>query len=124
LDEQWLILREYANQLSTSGQPGPGDAFFRWVLTNRANPNRCRLVRVTAHSDREFEEFPSDERLAQFDRADRKFVAVAVSAAAPIWIAVDRGWWIARHELTRAGVSLVFLCEAEIAEAAGRKDPS
>jgi hypothetical protein len=118
LDQQWLILSEYANQLSAGGQPGPGDAFYRWVLTNRANPDRCILVGITPHAERGFVEFPAVPALASFDRADRKFVAVALAASVPIWIAVDTDWWQARPELETEHVELVFLCQEELSLAA------
>lgn len=44
LDDKWRIIKEYSHKLSSSGQPGVGDAFFRWVLTNQANQERCTLV--------------------------------------------------------------------------------
>lgn len=47
LDNSWLILTEYKNHLSSSGQPGVGDVFLKWVLTNRANLERCELIEIT-----------------------------------------------------------------------------
>src|SRR5438067_820409 len=95
LDDAWHILREYIAEARSSGQPGVGDAFLRWVLTNRANPERCHCVSITPHAEREFAEFPDDEALARFDRADRKFVAVHLAHPdhPPILNAVDADWW-------------------------------
>jgi hypothetical protein len=94
LDDSWLIIREYMNKLSTTGQPGVGDAFLKWVLTNQGNPSHCELVaiRPRAEDARDFEEFPDHPGLVEFDLADRKFVAVAVahSDRPPIQQAVDR----------------------------------
>jgi hypothetical protein len=39
LDNQWLIIREYMDNLRSEGQPGVGDAFLKWVLSNHANPS-------------------------------------------------------------------------------------
>ena len=47
LDNQGLILEEYRRNLSHSGQPGLGDAFFKWLWENQAHPQRCRIVPVT-----------------------------------------------------------------------------
>lgn len=34
IDDSFNILREYQRQVSPTGQPGVGDAFLKWVLTN------------------------------------------------------------------------------------------
>ncbi len=38
LDDMWRIIGEYMQNLRSSGEPGVGDAFLRWVLTNKDNP--------------------------------------------------------------------------------------
>ena len=118
LDDGRRILREYERHLSLGGQPRPGTVFLKWVYTNYANPSRCCLVHIRARpGDREdYEEFPDDEALASFDPSDRKFVAVARAhpAGPPIKVATDRGWWIHRHALAKAGVTVDFLCRTEI----------
>jgi hypothetical protein len=114
LDERGLILEEYRRHLSPSGQPGPGDAFFKWLWNNQANLEHCRQVPITRadDGDRGFEEFPDDPDLARFDREDRKFVAVAVASGepAPILNASDTDWWNHREALSRHGVEIRFLC--------------
>lgn len=94
LDDSWLIVNEYKHKLDQRGQPGVGDAFLKWVLTNQANPQRCRRVAITIIEDG-FDTFPNDPALANFDPSDRKFVAVAIadSAHPPIYNAVDSDWW-------------------------------
>jgi hypothetical protein len=119
LDDQWMIIREYQSNLRFSGQPGVGDAFLKWVLTNRYNAERCELVSITLIIDESgmtFEEFPSDPALSGFDRDDRKFVAVALahSQKPPILEAVDTGWWVFRKALCRNGVKVKFVCEDDI----------
>ena len=81
IDDGWRILGEYMNKLSASGQPMIGDAFLRWVLTDRANPNRCRQVPSVPKngSEADFEEFPAHQGLRRFNPSDRKFVAVAAA---------------------------------------------
>ncbi len=117
LDDGWHILGEYQHKLHSSGQPGPGDAFLKWVLTNRSNPARCDLS-VCIHSvgdpaqPREFEEFPEDPELTGFDASDHKFVAVACAHPEhpPVLNAVDSDWWDYREALKRNGVRVEFIC--------------
>lgn len=110
LDSGWRILTEYKNNLSQSGQPGVGDAFCKWALTNWANPQRCEQVAITeideSASWRGFVEFPDDLELQRFDPSDRKFVAVAVAQGEtpPVLNAVDSDWWEHRITLTRHGI--------------------
>lgn len=123
LDAGWLIIGEYRKQVSPSGQPGVGDAFLKWALTNRMNPIACELVRVTPRGTApdDFEEFPSDARLERFDRADRKFVAAARASAhePPVLNATDTDWWTHRAALEHYGVHVAFLCP-ELMAARGR----
>ena len=112
LDDKRLILDEYRKNLSPSGQPGLGDAFFKLLHDNQSNPEFCRTVAVNLHLDRGFEEFPADPRLSSFDDDDRKFVAVArASGTNPeVLNASDTDWWQYRQELSEHGVRVVFLC--------------
>ncbi len=112
LDDRGLILDEYRKHLKFSGQPGVDDAFFKWLWDNQANEAHCRKVPITLHDDRGFEEFPDDPKLAQFDRDDRMFVAVALASGThpTVMNASDRDWWIYRKALKRCGVAVTFLC--------------
>jgi hypothetical protein len=114
LDESGAILEEYRRHLSPSGQPGVGDAFFKWLWVNQANPECCRQVPITPiyGGTRVFEEFPDDPDLAAFDPSDRKFVAVAVASGERprILNAADTDWWIHREALRRHGIEVGFLC--------------
>jgi len=113
LDDRGLILEEYRRHLSPAGQPGAGDAFFKWLWNNQANEDHCQRVPITpVVGVRTFWEFPADPHLARFDRADRKFVAVAIASGArpPILNASDTDWWNHRAALSRHGVEIRFLC--------------
>ena len=118
LDADWIILGEYSRNLSESGKPGAGDRFFVWSLRNRTNTEQCELVPITpvANLENEFEEFPSDPALEDFDPDDRKFVAVALAhpEKPPILEAMDRQWWELRDTLRRNGVTVEFICEDDI----------
>jgi hypothetical protein len=116
LDRDGQIFREYKNYLSPAGQPGVGDAFFKWLLTNQANPERCEYVKITsleAEKGYTFVEFPNhDKALAQFDYSDRKFVAVALAhpEQPPVVNAVDTDWWHYKQALEKHGLEIEFLC--------------
>ena len=113
IDDDGLILSEYSHYLSHRGEPGVGDAFFKWLWDNQANPRYCQRVPITQDEfgDREFLEFPDDPDLIAFHRDDRKFVAVAIaSGASPEIInASDTDWQIFRLPLSRY-VAIRFVC--------------
>ena len=112
LDDLGLILNEYRRNLNPSRQHGLGHALFIWIWDNQDNERHCRKVKVTPNDERGFDEFPDDPRLLNFDRDDRKFVAVAIaSGSAPkILNASDTDWRIHRQELERHGVEIEFIC--------------
>jgi hypothetical protein len=118
LDSKWLIIKEYMKKLSPSGQPTLGDEFLKWVLTNRNNPEHCVFVDITQRKDDpdDFEEFPRNADLTNFDRSDRKFIAVCISHPEhpPILQATDRKWWQYRIALEDSGIDVKFLCPNEI----------
>lgn len=119
IDDGQRILDEYRRHCSFSGQPGLGDAFFKWLWSRQADPRHCRRVQITPHAKRGFMEFPADKRLKSFDRDDRKFVAVALAAGdAPCVLnASDTDWWQAKEELSEHGVTISFLCPELMADA-------
>ena len=112
LDDSHLILQEYRRNLSMAGKPGVGDAFFRWLWNNQANPQHCRAVPITPDPNREFAEFPDAPALTDFDRSDRKFVAVAIASKTTpeILNAADTDWRQHRAALLQHGIRVTFLC--------------
>ena len=114
IDDQWRIVKEYKNNMNESGQPGFGDAFLRWLLTNTANPSRCQQMRITSKNreDNDFQEFPNDSGLQGFDPGDRKFIAVANAhpQKPPVLQAVDLKWWKYRDIFKNHGITIEFLC--------------
>lgn len=114
LDGGMLILHEYMDNMSMSGQPGPGDFFMKWVWQNQGVAERCEQVRITplVTDPENFAEFPYDARLASFHRKDRKFVAVARASRnnPTVLNAADTGWWRHRQALHDNGVQVMFLC--------------
>jgi len=112
IDNNWLIIKEYQNKVNSSGQPGVGDAFLKWILLNRSNPHRCEKVQITQIAEYEFKEFPKSESLQKFDPSDRKFVAVALThpQRPAIANAVDSDWYIHKDPLSEHGIEIEFLC--------------
>jgi len=120
IDESGRIVGEYRNNLAAGGQPGPGDAFYKWVLTYEWNEQRVTRVEITP-ADRgdgeDFDELPLPPKGVRYDPSDRIFLAVAAAHREhpAIWQSFDSKWWGWRGALEAVGVSLHFLCEAEIA---------
>lgn len=112
LDDRFRILNEYKNKVSPSGQPGVGDAFLKWILTNWTNSTHCHQVSITPTPDGSFKEFPSSPDLQGFDPSDRKFVATALSHpdCPAILNAVDSDWKQFGPALAAAGVKVEQLC--------------
>jgi hypothetical protein len=88
------IFDEYRQQLSMKGQPGVGDGFMKWVHDNRWSLPDTHRVTITKNGD-SYDEFPTHDRLNDFDRSDRKFIAVANAhqGKPPILQATDSKWW-------------------------------
>jgi hypothetical protein len=53
IDDDLFILNEYRFYCSYRGQPGVGDAFFRWLWDNQATGEVCRKVPITVDPDDE-----------------------------------------------------------------------
>lgn len=118
LDTAFLILKEYQNKLSPTGQPGVGDAFLLWAWRNHTNPRHCELVALELAEDGSFAAFPTAAELARFDPSDRKFVAAALThhARPPIVNATDSDWHEHREALGRHGIQIEFVCPEEMAK--------
>lgn len=119
IDDGGRIVTEYRQNLSSRGQPGPGDAFLKWLLTHEWAGEKVTRVAITPtpHDDEDFEELPSPPRGVLYDRSDRKFLAVAAAHAdrPPILQSFDSKWWGWQAALAKAGVTIHFLCEHDIA---------
>ena len=111
------IFDEYRQHLSMKGQPGVGDHFMKWVHDNRWSLPDSDRVTITKNGE-SYDQFPDHEGLSDFDKSDRKFVAVANahSAKPPILQATDSKWWGWKEPLAEIGITVHFLCP-EYAEA-------
>ena len=108
IDDNDAILKEYINNFSRSGGRSVGDQFFIHVINKQYDETRVQRVAVTPIDDerRSFEELPENT----FDRSDRKFLAVAVSAEAVVLNATDSDWGEQRELMDGLGVKVEQLC--------------
>ena len=116
IDDGFRILKEYQNKTSPRSSKRVGDAFVKWVLNNRNNPEKCEQVALIGHERRGFESFPDDPDLAIFDPADRVFVAVSAvhPEKPPILEAADSKWLDWSAALARNGMKVQFLCQQDL----------
>jgi hypothetical protein len=119
IDDDGRIVAEYRANLRAKGQPGPGDAFLRWLLTHEWGGRRVTRVSLTPRDDdgENFDELPLPPKGVRYDPSDRKFLAVAAAhdEHPPILQSFDSKWWGWRNALAKVGVSIYFLCPDEIA---------
>jgi hypothetical protein len=120
LDDAMRILKEYMDHLSLGGEPGAGDAFVKWVWNVQGDDRRCERVVLTPRYENgaeNFAEFPDDPELADFDLADRKFVAAALASlkTPAVLNALDSDWAENHNALVRNGLTIRFLCPQHVA---------
>lgn len=124
VDDGGRIIAEYRANLSAKGQPGPGDAFLKWLLTHEWGGERVTRVPITpADDDDDFVELPKPPRGVRYDPSDRKFLAVAAAHPdrPPVLQSFDSKWWGWTEALAKAGVAVHFVCAREIAAKHGAK---
>ena len=112
LDDGDEIYDEYIGNLAPwSRQPGVGDIFMKWVHDRRGSFKASQRVPITRRGE-SYEEFPPHAGLENFDRSDRKFVAVsnAHPEKPPILQATDSKWWGWKEALEECGIEVEFLC--------------
>lgn len=121
LDDRWAVLGEYKANLRPSNG-GLGDRFLQWVLQNYMGP-LCERVPITQHESRGFAEFPIDDRLSDFDPADRKWIALSractelLDESVPIVEAADMKWRAYLTVFRDYQVEIDFICDGS--QAAG-----
>lgn len=118
LDADRRILKEYTDNLSARGEPGPGNAFLKWLLTNEWDERRVTRVEITpkAGDEEDYEELPPPPEGIVYDPSDRKFLAVAAAHEEhpPVLQSCDSKWWGWREALAAIGVTIHFLCPEAI----------
>ena len=108
IDDKDAILTEYINNFSRSGARNVGDLFFIHVIRHQYDETRVQRVAVTPIDDerRDFEGLPEN----MFDRSDRKFLTVAVSAESVVLNATDSDWGKQQELMDALGVEVEQLC--------------
>ena len=122
IDDRWRILGEYENNTNPNSRKGIGDLFVKRLLQNLRNPEICKMVPITplAGNGTDFEEYPADTALTNFDPDDRKFIAVALAhkrdteQTPTILLAIDRGWLQFIDALASHEVSVDLICEEDM----------
>lgn len=100
---------EYRTYCNPSGQPSVGDRFFLALLQNY--DTKVTRISLAKNELGNYVDFPADIRLKDFDRADRKFAAVARRARALVVNAADaRSWPLYKDVLLEYGIAVVQLC--------------
>ncbi len=114
VDIEAHIFREYKRNASMSGQPGAGDAFFKWLHDRQGMVKHCELVRTNPRNNdgTEYEFFEDREGFDGFDPSDKKFLVVALkSDHGPIILnAVDSDWRAFKDPMSEVGVLVQELC--------------
>ena len=112
------ILDEYKDNLNFRGEPGVGDSFFKHVYNHQYTEDYVRRVPITGIDDdkRGFEELPMNN----LDPSDRKFLAAAVVAQAPILNATESDWDEQQKLLNRLSIEVKQLCPHVIARPRNR----
>ena len=122
IDDRRRILGEYQNNTRPNTRKGIGDLFVKRLLQNQRNPNVCTMVPITplAGNGTDFEEFPTDDALINFDPDDRKFIAVALAhkrdngQTPSILLAIDRGWLQFISALANHEVNVDLICKEDM----------
>jgi hypothetical protein len=125
LDDNGRIIGEYFSNCPPFGEPGVGNFFTKWIHDHQGRNEFVQTIAITPRADdpSDFTEFPKHDGLSNFDRSDRKFVAVANAhrEKPPILEASDTKWWGWKDALKACGITIVFLCPEEIEQAYNRK---
>lgn len=125
IDDAFRILKEYQHKTLPNQPKGVGDVFLKWLLQNAANPQRVHQVALTETAPKEFAEFPDAALQLQFDASDRMFAAAAHAHPdkPPIWQAADCKWLAWWPQLEAHGVTVEFLCPADVQQVYASKFP-
>lgn len=120
IDDGGRIVAEYRVNLRAKGEPGPGDAFLKWLLTHEWGGEKVTHVTITPRPDdgEDFVELSAPPPGVAYDRSDRKFLAVAAAHPEhpPILQSFDSKWWGWQAALQQDSVRIHFICEREITQ--------
>ncbi len=118
IDDNYELIGEYMDQISTSGPVNFANRFLKWLFENQSNPHRVKQVKINLYGGGSYEEIPENLTELNIDPSDFKFIAVAISnqGKASIAEASDSKWIGWEKALNDLGVRVVFLCKQELAK--------
>ena len=108
IDASNLIMDEYSRHCSYSGSPGVGDMFFKFLHDYQHSAKNVIRVSIqeTPDEDGGFANLPPNN----FDRDDRKFLAVAKAGDGRVVNATDSHWSEHAAFIDSIGVQVLELC--------------
>ena len=108
LDASDLIMDEYEGYCSYSGESGVGDMFFKFLHDHQYSHNTVIrvLIQETPDEDGGFANLPPND----FDRDDRKFLAVAEAGDGRVVNATDSHWSEHADFISSICVQVLELC--------------
>ncbi len=111
VDERRRILKEYEEAWRRfPGPTGSGFQFYKHISSYLWDERRVRQIAITeAGDDRGFGELPVND----FDRSDRKFLAVAREAGAEVLNSTDSDWREHGDLMDFLGVKVQQLCPCQ-----------
>lgn len=119
IDAEGEAYREYRDNMHPDPKGGLAGQFLMYLINHRHDSTRFYRVKLRKNVDGQYEDYPHDEALLEFDRSDRKWVAMAIrfkedtQKDAPIVNAADRDWRLFQSQLENWDVQLEFLCRAK-----------
>jgi len=120
LDTRWAVMGEYHDVIKKKG--GIGEQLIRLLASTIGSEEYSLLLPITPQNghDEGYAEFPNhDERLADFDRRDRKWIALARvyiqkypdQPSPPIKQATDDKWHAFEAFFKDYGILIDWVCE-------------
>jgi hypothetical protein len=107
-DDLGLVYSEYKRHVSASGQPGAGDAFFKWYMNSRWTPEQ--VLRVPIDPNVSISSYVPTS-LQSFDNDDHKWIAIYLEGGADeIANCSDSDWINAAAVLISEGIVVNELC--------------
>jgi hypothetical protein len=112
LDYDYEIFDEYREHLSFSGQPGVGDAFFKWLYNHMYSFPETERIALNKAEDG-YLEYPNEMKAINVDPSDMKFFAVsnAHPSKPAILEATDTKWWNWADAAKQCGIHIEFMDE-------------
>ncbi len=123
IDDDFELIGEYMDQISTSGPANYDNRFLKWLFENQGNPHRVKQLKINLPDSGSNEENLTGLLNINIDPSDLKFIAVAIAnfGRAPIAEASDSKWIGWEEALNELGIKVLFLCKQELAEVYKKK---